>query len=152
MTLRVHPLHGQTVEISRNHGPAAVWAETQDGRLTILPMAWLDTVRRVTPDCEPGAAKLAIEALAQLARWVEARKEAMSSQDCREVGHAPGAGPTRDHGGDLSASWPEADGGRERRTGAPTAAGRDCAAAAVVEQAGARGSHRAAERRRGGKP
>ena len=37
ITLKVHPLFGQTVRIRSRHGPAALWVETAGGRVAIVP-------------------------------------------------------------------------------------------------------------------
>ena len=77
VTLRVHPRFGQRVRVRGGHGPAAVWAETEDGRLTILPVAWTDlTLTRPEVTVGGRPVRLCPEALRQLAQWVASRLEA----------------------------------------------------------------------------
>ena len=38
----MHPKFGEKIYVGAHYGPDAVWAETLDGRLTIIPVAWTD--------------------------------------------------------------------------------------------------------------
>ncbi len=42
IVLQVHPLCGEKIFVGSHYGPDSVWAETPDGRLTIIPVCWTD--------------------------------------------------------------------------------------------------------------
>lgn len=140
ITLRVHPLFGQPILVLRRYGPDAVWAELQDGRLTILPIQWTSLRPRPKPLRYQGRpVRLAPEAVRALAGWVTARLEERATArraldvtqqrshvplnegaDAREVQHTKrgGAGETSALVGEVGA--PRA-GGRGRASKAARA-------------------------------
>jgi hypothetical protein len=74
VTLAVHPLFGRELAVHSSYGPEAVWAETRDGKLRLLPLAWTSLRPRGEPLVHKGqAVRLAPEALLELAAWVGAR-------------------------------------------------------------------------------
>ena len=76
MTLAVHPLFGQELAVRSSYGPDAVWVETTDGKLRLLPLAWTSLVpRRESLEIDGQVVRLAPEALLDLAAWVAARAE-----------------------------------------------------------------------------
>lgn len=142
ITLKVHPLFGQTVRIRSRHGPAALWVETAGGRVAIVPRSWTDRGDNAIPlEVDGRAVRLAPEALRALAAWVDDRRgvAGASSPDRRKVGHGRELDMSSDHGRVLSATT----GAQVRHASAP----RD---AAVVEQAGAPGTDGGGTRRTGG--
>ena len=58
------------------YGRSAVWAETSDGKLRLLPLAWTSLYPRPEPLTLDGrAVRLEPEALRALSAWVSARLE-----------------------------------------------------------------------------
>lgn len=74
MTLAVHPLFGEEVSVVAMYGRHGVWAETSDGKLRLLPVAWTSLHPRREP-LEMGgrSVRLSPEALGELSAWVSAR-------------------------------------------------------------------------------
>ncbi len=59
-----------------DYGRHAVWAETSDGKLRLLPRVWTTLQPRPEPLAAHGqAVRLAPEALRELAAWVSARTD-----------------------------------------------------------------------------
>lgn len=71
ITLRVHPMFGEVVDVLGAFGPDAVWIETAAGRVMIVPAGWTDLRPSAASE---RSAMLAIASLMQLAAWVEARR------------------------------------------------------------------------------
>lgn len=153
--LRVHPRFGQKIRVLRAYGAAAVWAETEDGRLTILRVDWTDLgPARPALAVDGREIRLCPEAVRELARWVASRlaatrAEKKGSANRRKLGHRPALDPTVDHGGGLSEPKPAGRSQRRRRS-AQARSGRRGADAAVVEQAGASGGGRPGGNAHGG--
>lgn len=137
ISLPVHPRCGEEISIWRHHGPESVWAETSDGRLMILPIAWTSAMPWAPTREESGRpVLLALDALVALGAWVAARRRAEGvSSTCQEVGHfdksmqkqCPDGGTPIGAGFDGRDEPADADrGGRPGERGG---------AAAVVEQA-----------------
>lgn len=45
----MHPWFNEAVHVLRHYGPDAVWVEREDGRCTILPVAWTSLQPRAKP-------------------------------------------------------------------------------------------------------
>ena len=149
VTLRVHPLFDQPIEISRSYGPDAVWASTSDGRLTILPVAWTDRVPKLdVPTVCGKEVRLAPDSLAQLARWVAAKIIGATDRRCKRLdSEIAGELPLNGDGADgREASLGKAE--RATRDGRTNDGGGGAGPAAVVEQAGAPGARRRSDRAR----
>lgn len=136
VTLAVHPLHGQELTVRGAFGRYALWVETPNGQLRIMPLGWtnLGAPRLVQKH------RLRAEDLLSLAAWVQDRK--VDHFDKWVEGSDPDGRSRRSGRGAPAAKLPVAgDGDRHR------------GATAVVEQAGSSGPHvrtrRSAERKRG---
>jgi len=74
VTLAVHPLRGEELTVTAAYGRGAVRAETADGTIRLLPLAWTSLQPRPDPLALDGhVVRLAPEALRALASWVHAR-------------------------------------------------------------------------------
>ena len=136
VTLAVHPLYGQELTVRGAFGRYALWVETPNGQLRIMPLGWtnLGAPRLVQKH------RLRAEDLLSLAAWVQDRK--VDHFDKWVEGSDPDGRSRRSGRGAPAAKLPVAgDGDRHR------------GATAVVEQAGSSGPHvrtrRSAERKRG---
>src|SRR5262249_49152122 len=124
--------HGQAVVVSP-YGRHAIWAETSDGKLRLLPLAWTSLQPRPAPLALDGRpVRLDPAALREMAAWVVARRPARRFRDREEVAMRIGE---REKRGDGSAG--------------PGPAGAE-PAAAVVGQAGPPDAARGGERRERG--
>jgi hypothetical protein len=144
----VHPWFDHEVSIMRNYGPDAVCVEGPDGRLAMLPTTWTDLKPRVLVAslCERQV-RLAPEAVAELAQWVQARRIERPSR--KKLARFDIAVDKRNPDGTSRRSVPnsaENAGARDRGRGQ-----RCPRSASVVEQAGAPNVDRRSrgQRRRG---
>jgi hypothetical protein len=72
--LAVHPRYGEELTIVSAHGRNGVWAETSDGQLRVLPIAWTTLQPRASAlVLGERQVRLAPDALRQLAHWVATR-------------------------------------------------------------------------------
>jgi hypothetical protein len=84
--LAVHPLVGEKMSVVSPYGRHAVWVETSDGNLRLLPLAWTTLEPRGEPLALQGRAlRLDPLALRELAAWVAARTPVCASCDGEEV-------------------------------------------------------------------
>ena len=146
------------------YGRDAVWVETSDGKLRLLPLAWTTLRPRPEPLAVEGrAVRLAPEALRELTAWVAARAPEPEASDGgriaaggttneggQEVGHFDKHMQTRDPDGAPSdpAGGPARGGGGDVRAGARDPSRRD-PPAAMVGQAGSPGAGRRERQDRG---
>jgi hypothetical protein len=125
VTLAVHPLCGEELVVTAAYGRSAVRAETADGRIRLLPLAWTSLQPRPDPlAVEDRVVRLAPDALRSLASWIRARV------DNQKLGLAD----REDH---------------KRDDGVGKLAPRSAAAAAMVGEARAPEARRRGERKRG---
>jgi hypothetical protein len=90
VTLAVHPRFGEEVAVSP-HGRHSVWAETPDGRHSLLPLRWTTLHPRAEPLSKDGrAVRLAPESLRELSAWVVARTFAARSCDGKKLASESG--------------------------------------------------------------
>ena len=141
------------MNVLQSFGPEVVQVEMADGRLRLLPVAWLSLSPPKLAQVDGKPVRLALEALQTLADWVAARV-AEAARDRRKLDHfdklqdkvVPDGAPRTGTVGKTASSGhgrSRADNKVERR-----------ATAAVVEQAGpsgpgSRGGRRAAQGKRG---
>ncbi len=129
----VHPRNGEEVTVLKRHGPDALWVETSEGILTIIPVAWTDwRPRPAALELDGKPVRLAPEAMKLLSAWVAGRSR---GSKCKKVGSSsrsvPGVHP------DAAANESEGHGKASRvpaRVRVQQSSHRS--AAAVVEQAG----------------
>jgi hypothetical protein len=142
VTLLVHPRYGEEIAVLSTYGRRAVWAETSDGRLRLLPIAWTSLHPRGEPLALGGQpVRLAPQALLELAAWVVARV-LDARGDGQEVGHFDKSSENR--GSDGSTSDGTA-GGAARGDGERSSPGSE-PAAAVVGEVGSPSARRRAQR------
>jgi hypothetical protein len=130
VTLLVHPRYGEEIVVLSTYGRGAVWAETSDGGLRLLPIAWTSLHPRGEPlafGAQP--VRLAPEALLELAGWVVARL-LDARGDGQEVGHFGKCGEDRVPDGSTS---DRTAGGAARGDGERSSAGGESASAVVGE-------------------
>jgi hypothetical protein len=90
VTLAVHPRFGEEVAVSP-HGRHTVWAETLDGRHSLLPLQWTTLHPRAEPLSKGGrAVRLSSEALCELSIWVVARLPVAQPRDGEEFANGAG--------------------------------------------------------------
>jgi hypothetical protein len=86
--LAVHPRYGEEVHIIRQYGVDAVWVETNDGKLTIIPISWTELrLRSQIIDREGQAVRFELVLLKELATLVEALKSKHTKQLDTNCGH-----------------------------------------------------------------
>jgi hypothetical protein len=74
VTLAIHPLCGEELTVIAAYGRSAVQAETAEGKLRLLSLAWTSLQPRPNPLAFEGhVVRLAPDALHALASWVAAR-------------------------------------------------------------------------------
>jgi hypothetical protein len=87
---------GQELAVRSSYGPDIVQAETGEGELRLLPLAWTSLRPRRAPLDHLGqAVRLDPEALLELAAWVEARKGRSASAGSGKLAPEIGAGENR---------------------------------------------------------
>jgi hypothetical protein len=135
VALVVHPRFGEEFAAVSAYGRNAVFAETSDGELRLLPIVW--TTLHVRPEplaLEGRPVRLAPQALRELALWVAARFPGAGTRDREEVAARAGG----------------SDKGRDAERSRPAGAEPE-SAAAVVGEAGSPGARARAQRARRGK-
>jgi hypothetical protein len=125
VTLAVHALCGEELIVTATYGRSAVRAETADGRIRLLPLAWTNLQPRPEPLAVEGRiVRLAPDALRSLASWIGARVHDQKLDLTDREDH-------------------------KRGDGVGKLASRGAAAAAVVGKARAPEARRRGERKRG---
>lgn len=128
MTLAVHPRFGEKLEVLGPYGQYAVWVETADGQLRLLPRVWTSLEPRCAPlELGGRAVRLGPMELRELAAWVSARTEA---------------------GKKFATGIAESD---KPEHGALSARGDDSAASVVGEARASTRGRRVEQRKRGGR-
>ncbi len=93
VTLAVHPLCGGELIVTTAYGRNGVRAETADGTIRLLPLAWTSLQPRPDPlALDDHAVRLAPDALRALACWVHARVEDQKLDLVDREDHKPGDG------------------------------------------------------------
>jgi hypothetical protein len=88
VTLAVHPWFGEELSVVSVYGRQAVCAETAEGQLRLLPVAWTTLRPRAAPlVVGRRPVRLAPEGLRELALWLAARPHGFEAADAQKVGH-----------------------------------------------------------------
>ena len=138
IALEVHPLFGEQIYVGASHGPDAVWAETSDGRLRIIPVAWTDLEPR-RPALSLGQKRVRIDprSARSLAAFVQSRIADAEKSQKLDTPPSPLQSINGYNGNKITDSHASGSLTREEHDGAE--AGRASArgeACPVVEQAG----------------
>ena len=86
----MHPRFGEEVAVSP-HGRHSVWAETRDGRHSLLPLQWTTLHPRAEPLSKGGrGVRLDPESLRELSVWVVARSSVAQPRDGKKLANERG--------------------------------------------------------------
>lgn len=134
VTLEIHPLYGQELEVVRSYGADGVWVELSSGERRLLPVRWTSLRPRRDPlQVQGQLVRLDPDAARQLSCWVADRRNGLGVSG-QEFAVAALQSDNEEDG--------QKPKGAKRRQGAGSER--------VVGQAGASGVDRAKQRRRRG--